>query len=801
MSPFFVEQSKVIVKDSGYEVVESAIPPNFAHFVVQKNGIQGSVVCVDDSRCITAANLVLAQNRARQSGAEVKVIVAKVGDFSPEVLQTADELDIRLVRASAVRRAEKTSPADSPLTECKVEIPPLRKASSNSSGWKKRLEKIPVMPGVVVVGLVIAIAIFSAVIFRLPRSMDAGNSGDALSLNRASEENRNLEPGNSALDQVEQVTVAVNPLQSTKKKSVQSDSGKLDFSDLKPSQFASKLSEIFDESDEMGFNFVEEFGNDVNNIVSAICEGSYIKDPTNPHYLKKVGGNFEFNSSLQYNTAQFLLLKDNKLVYIPDRDECMRLRVERGAHKRIELPVPAELPGLLKDREGSGKRPATGFSSYPLPITEATPNHANSRIEKLKKYYEKNLRVESLYIEDKELAKTLIRILVNEIPKYELSKIVPRLNKIALTRTDEVPAFVLGMLPWIDKDIAIDAAEELEQHLERYSDPLLHFHLQSWRAKIKPYGSFKQFKDAAVELVNRTRGFKAYDDDEIMWLFYNDFHPSEKGRVYSNVFTDALISYKELRPWLLNFAVGEHLSVCSRCHMPWWEDHTIQDWIRPLLYAQRAKVVLEKAWELKPDLPAIAAAMISVSSCCSETPIKDMRYWFDQCVALRSDYSRAYKYYIEGIDPKMHGSIDELWDFAHLCVGAGLFKTSIPDQIFEIQKGLVSAKRTDFPTFWRNMTDSEMELFDAYYAGKAFKGVESFRNVICSHATVFFYRCGNDDLMLKWFKLTGGNLDDDVLLETGESGFGIMMKIQEVISNKNIEQPGEISTGLEGFTA
>ena len=781
MSPFFIEQSKSILRESGFLIHDGPIPQNFAHFLVRKDGVEGGVVCVDSSASITSGNLVLAHQNAIKTGIEIRVIVAKTGEFSEDVVNAAKELSIQLVSVSAVKRAQKaTLTQPETVAPDSVASPPKQKSivPRFSSERKEWMSNLPIRPIATILACLVGVAVVSMILVKK-------KSGD-----RDSDKTVAISSSDSPSSSKEKSVKVNKPKEA---------SGEMDFTDLSPPELAAKLVEISDAALKKGFNFADEFGwADISEIPTAICEGTYIKDPTNPDYLEKVGGNFLYNRSTVFSATPFLMRKDGRLVYFADRDEVRRLKSERGHYTKPDLPIPKEMKGWIAARTDSHKRPSTGLSRKPLPITEDTPNHVNSRIPKLRKYYKEQWDFDKLYDEEKKLAETVIGVLLGEIPSDELQKIQPELNKIALTRTADFPAFVLGILPWIDKDMANDASDELEEELKRLSKVEQIYHLRCWRGK--RYRHEREVKAAAMELVNRTKGFRDYTDDEIMWLFFSNYHPKTPGLIYRQGLVDAMISYEDLRPWLKDFLIGQFYARRGRIGQPWSFDETIQDWIEPWQDMRKAKIALERAWDKKPDRPEIAALMIQVSAGCSETPIKDMRMWFDRCVALRSDYTPAYQYYIKGITPYMHGSLDELTDFATLCVESNLDKTDVPSQLFAVQKRFdYEQKRVPYKE-WKRLPD---ELFDAYYAGAAFKGKEAFRNIAITKATAFFNRRGRDDLMLKWFKLSGGNLDANALNEMDQSEHGILMKIQELLLKEQIQEADKnpANPASSGFSA
>lgn len=140
-------------------------------------------------------------------------------------------------------------------------------------------------------------------------------------------------------------------------------------------------------------------------------------------------------------------------------------------------------------------------------------------------------------------------------------------------------------------------------------------------------------------------------------------------------------------PWLVNMIGGTyHVNVGWKARGTGFAS-TVTEEGRETLAREMAEArkCFVKADKLQPTLPEAPAEMISVVMTESDTPPNEsLRYWFDRAVSRQFDFEPAYRRYSYAIEPRWHGSIEEMYDLAVECAQTKRFDTSVPYRYLKI---------------------------------------------------------------------------------------------------------------------
>ncbi len=94
-------------------------------------------------------------------------------------------------------------------------------------------------------------------------------------------------------------------------------------------------------------------------------------------------------------------------------------------------------------------------------------------------------------------------------------------------------------------------------------------------------------------------------------------------------------------------------------------------------HLEAARVLLTKAWKLRPDRPEAPTDMIRVAGGSSAAE-EETRLWFDRAVAAQLDCRLAYFQYAWFLRPRWGGSHEAMYAFALECARTGRYDTDVP---------------------------------------------------------------------------------------------------------------------------
>ena len=126
--------------------------------------------------------------------------------------------------------------------------------------------------------------------------------------------------------------------------------------------------------------------------------------------------------------------------------------------------------------------------------------------------------------------------------------------------------------------------------------------------------------------------------------------------------------------------------------------------------AAEARKALEDAWDLDPTDSQSAAAMITVEMAIGEGNRVEMEKWFSRAMEADSDNLDACNRKLLWLEPKWHGSEEDVLDFGRACRDTRNWRAGIPLLVAEAHRRLAEylpiTKRVDYydnPAVWEDI--------------------------------------------------------------------------------------------------
>ena len=167
-------------------------------------------------------------------------------------------------------------------------------------------------------------------------------------------------------------------------------------------------------------------------------------------------------------------------------------------------------------------------------------------------------------------------------------------------------------------------------------------------------------------------------------------------------FCESLIVHENESPFIVNMVLGEyHLDLAWKSRGGGWAmDVTEEGWQGFEEHIAIARTCFEKAWESAPHRPNAPTAMVSLANASSQSPLREMRLWFDRAVQAQCDYRTPYHNLFSGLMPRWHGSHELIYQFGIECMETERFDTDIPYMLCQ--------------ALWNIMQDSQNALGHNY---------------------------------------------------------------------------------------
>jgi hypothetical protein len=223
-----------------------------------------------------------------------------------------------------------------------------------------------------------------------------------------------------------------------------------------------------------------------------------------------------------------------------------------------------------------------------------------------------------------------------------------------------------------------------------------------------------------------------------------------------------------MKPWAKKWIEGQH------CLQKAWDMRgggyaiTVSEYGNALFIheSEKARRLLQEAWEMKPEDPIPAVNLIYSSlSMGKQKATEHMRKWFDEVLKMQVDAPDAAQHFMWGLRPRWYGSHQQMKDFGLACANTERFDSGLPWMLLQAHRDCAS--EWDVPDAYFKEVDSQS--YDSLCA--VFEGAEKeakrtpWRSVDRTQAAVFEFKCGHYEEAQKWLqkldaKPNGAVLDD-----------------------------------------
>lgn len=156
----------------------------------------------------------------------------------------------------------------------------------------------------------------------------------------------------------------------------------------------------------------------------------------------------------------------------------------------------------------------------------------------------------------------------------------------------------------------------------------------------------------------------ATDDDELLfedlWFVFTDTNVTDHGDELR-----ALCATPHFTPWLQEMLLGSLENRIAWANRGGGFADSVQNerWSKFTEHQNLARPHFQKAWELRPDRPQAAAAMIDLIKSGNGPSGDTLRLWFDRAITAQVDYYDAYYHFMWALRPRWGGSLDQLKAF------------------------------------------------------------------------------------------------------------------------------------------
>lgn len=244
------------------------------------------------------------------------------------------------------------------------------------------------------------------------------------------------------------------------------------------------------------------------------------------------------------------------------------------------------------------------------------------------------------------------------------------------------------------------------------------------------------------------------------------------------------------KPWVKKWIEGEH------CLAKAWEArgggyaNSVSDDGFAVFHheSEKARRLLEEAWQLGPQDPSPAVTLIYSSlSMGKQKALPHMRRWFDEVLKLQVDAPEAAQQFLWGLRPRWFGSHEQMQEFGLACADTGRHDSGLPWVLLQAHRDCASEWDVPAEYFKAIHTHCYNSLHAVFEGAENEPKREAWRSVDRTHAAIFHFKCGRHEEALKWLKKLNfkpnpsviedwGDVDVDLLLgktaafANGESG-------------------------------
>lgn len=251
-------------------------------------------------------------------------------------------------------------------------------------------------------------------------------------------------------------------------------------------------------------------------------------------------------------------------------------------------------------------------------------------------------------------------------------------------------------------------------------------------------------------------------------------------RASQDLFVQALQARSNTDPWVLNMARAKQaIDLAWAARGTGWASSVNQShWREFDKYLRIASDCSRKCYELHPEYPEGAAAMIGIVNSAGESGAGSEREWFDRCVAAQFDYMTAYGAMRNALLPRWGGSHEAMLAFGKECLDTGRFDTQVPFVYSRIVDDIAELDQDE--TVWQRpeVFDNVKRCFEGtikYRAQSPYAEDKKRARSLRARLILKAHRCGRDDYARRQIETMGKSLDRKVMQDWWGEGVDLLV--------------------------
>jgi tetratricopeptide (TPR) repeat protein len=395
-----------------------------------------------------------------------------------------------------------------------------------------------------------------------------------------------------------------------------------------------------------------------------------------------------------------------------------------------------------------------------------TADEARSHVQK---WLEKNFQIDGLTPEPALLRKDrwqpFARAIMWEesgdprrVSNLELQSLARDLAPVA--KEHPVSAYLVGMTLMRDP-----GSEELLQRAfrsfsETPGSETLAFHAAAGLAMAASSADeAKSRADAAIAALRKAldaeEGYSKHHDRVIAYVLMSGHLESFFSSLHEQISAE-VSKTSAAKPWVKKWIEGQH------CLQKGWDargggySNTVSDDGQSIFRheSEKARRLLQEAWNLKPEDPSPAVNLIysSLSLGRNGGPVPHMRQWFDAVLQLQVDAPEAAQHFLWGLRKRWYGSHAQMCDLGLACADTGRFDSSLPWVLLQAHRDCAS--EWDVPdAYFKEMSSGNYAALRTVFEGAEAESKRApWRSVDRTQAAIFEFKCGHYEEAQKWLE-------------------------------------------------
>lgn len=168
--------------------------------------------------------------------------------------------------------------------------------------------------------------------------------------------------------------------------------------------------------------------------------------------------------------------------------------------------------------------------------------------------------------------------------------------------------------------------------------------------------------------------------------------------------------------------------------------------------SEKARRLLEQAWELKPATAAPAVALIYSGLSLGERGGAEahMRRWFNEAIKVQMDEPEAAQHLLWGLRPRWYGSHKKMEDVGLACLETGRFDSALPWVLLQAHRD--SASEWDVPDEYYKALHCYDRLNALFDGAEAEAKRAPWRSLDRTHAAIASLKCAEYEEAQRWLE-------------------------------------------------